>query len=361
MASAPRPAGRGDFHIAIICALPHEADAVTLVFDQFWDDNGDLYGRADGDTNTYTTGRMGNYDVVLVVLPNMGTSAAAAAAVNFRSSYSGLKLTFLVGVCGGVPTIGECDAFLGDVVISKSIIQYDYGRQYPGSFEVKKTTDDSLGRANKDIRSLLASFEMELSRERLQTKAREYLRLLQSAAVRKRRRADYRYPGLAEDRLFQPKYAHKHQLSCELCAAESVTFCELASKASCTDMKCDEAELVAREYHREDGHYTPEIFIGRVGSGNVVMKSGEDRDRIAAVHSCIAFEMEGAGAWEEVPCIIVKGICDYADSHKNKKWQNFASATAASVTKAMLERYILDDGLRGTTRYGAHDNGKSSR
>ncbi|KND90947.1 hypothetical protein TOPH_04366 [Tolypocladium ophioglossoides CBS 100239] len=357
MASATRPAGRVDFHIAIICALPHEADAVTLLFDQFWDEGGDLYGHADGDTNTYTTGRIGNYDVVLVVLPNMGTSAAAVAAANFRSSYSGLKLTFLVGVCGGVPKIGECDAFLGDVVVSKSIIQYDYGRQYPGGFKVKKTAD---GRANKDIRSLLASFEMELNRERLQTKAREHLSLVQSAALRKRRQADYRYPGLAEDRLFQPNYAHKHELSCKLCAAESDTFCELAYNASCTDIGCDEAKLVAREHHLEDGQFTPEIFIGCVGSGNTVMKSGEDRDRIAAANGCIAFEMEGAGAWEEVPCIVVKGICDYADSHKNKKWQNFAAATAASVAKAMLERYTLEDGLRAATRNAAHDNDRGT-
>ncbi len=28
--------------------------------------------------------------------------------------------------------------------------------------------------------------------------------------------------------------------------------------------------------------------------------------------------MEGAGVWDEVPYIVIKGICDYADSHKNK-------------------------------------------
>lgn len=74
------------------------------------------------------------------------------------------------------------------------------------------------------------------------------------------------------------------------------------------------------------------------------MKSGEDRDRISAEHGVIAFEMEGAGAWDEVPCIVVKGICDYSDSHKNKAWQDYAAATAAAVGRALLERYIRDDG-----------------
>jgi nucleoside phosphorylase len=67
------------------------------------------------------------------------------------------------------------------------------------------------------------------------------------------------------------------------------------------------------------------------------MKAGEDRDDIAKENGAIAFEMEGAAVWDEVPCIVVKGICDYADSHKNKRWQNFAAATAAAAMKAILE------------------------
>lgn len=73
------------------------------------------------------------------------------------------------------------------------------------------------------------------------------------------------------------------------------------------------------------------------------MKSGEHRDRIARQRGIIAFEMEGAGIWDEVPCVVVKGVCDYADSHKNKVWQPFAAATAASVMKAMLGRYTLTE------------------
>ncbi|EJT69955.1 hypothetical protein GGTG_12132 [Gaeumannomyces tritici R3-111a-1] len=56
--------------------------------------------------------------------------------------------------------------------------------------------------------------------------------------------------------------------------------------------------------------------------------------------------MEGAGAWKEVPCIVVKGICDYADSHKNKEWQDFAAATAASVAAAILDRYEVSGGVK---------------
>ncbi|KAH7140326.1 nucleoside phosphorylase domain-containing protein [Dactylonectria estremocensis] len=364
MVSQSQPTHRTDFHVAIICALSKEADAVTLLFDQFWDNDLDPYGRALGDTNTYVTGRIGAHDVVLVVLPNMGTTGAAAAAASFRSSYNNLRLALLVGICGGVPRIAGYDAFLGDVVVSKTILQYDYGRQYPGSFALKSTVDDSLGRANKDIRGLLASFETELGRERLQGKAAAHLRLLQTTAIRKRRRANYQYPGAIEDKLFSPGYTHKHRMSCSTCANSSVDFCESASKASCAEIGCDEVNLVLREPPVADGGYTPEIFIGCVGSGNTVMKSGQDRDRIARTHDIIAFEMEGAGIWDEIPCIVVKGICDYADSHKNKKWQDFAAASAASVARAMLERYAVSDNSRARDQesssvQGLGNNGRS--
>ena len=88
---------------------------------------------------------------------------------------------------------------------------------------------------------------------------------------------------------------------------------------------------------------SPLIFVGRIASGDTVMKSGKDRDRIAKEQNVIAFEMEGAGFWEELPCLVVKGVCDYADSHKDKSWQPFAAATAAATMRALLERYIRTD------------------
>ncbi|EHK17717.1 uncharacterized protein TRIVIDRAFT_160869 [Trichoderma virens Gv29-8] len=56
--------------------------------------------------------------------------------------------------------------------------------------------------------------------------------------------------------------------------------------------------------------------------------------------------MEGAGVWDELPCIIVKGVSNYGDGHKTKhwaEWQNFAAATAASVARALVERYPQTD------------------
>lgn len=64
----------------------------------------------------------------------------------------------------------------------------------------------------------------------------------------------------------------------------------------------------------ECGHH-PAIFIGYVRSGNTVMKSGEDRDHTSAKHGFVAVEMEGIVSWDEVPCILIEGICDYSDRY----------------------------------------------
>ncbi|VUC33066.1 unnamed protein product [Clonostachys rosea] len=350
MVETSRPRDRSDFRVAIFCALPREADAVFLLFDHFWDEGESSYGRAEGDPNHYTNGRIGQHDVVLAHLPGMGTQNAAAAAASLRTSYTELKLLCLVGICGGVPKIDGVDAFLGDVVISKSIIQYDYGRQYPGRFAVKETTEDSLGRLNKDIRGLLASFETDREKALMEDKAAKYLqdmqnRKKQSGPRRLNGGRKYRNPGLGKDRLYKTDYIHKHHKECKECRQGP---CEVATQASCSDLGCRTSKLVSRSRpsDRNDDNYKPAIFIGRVGSGSTVMKSGEDRDRIAKEHGIIAFEMEGAGVWDEAPCLIVKGICDYADSHKDKRWQDFAAATAASVMKAILDRYAASDRFR---------------
>lgn len=353
-----RPASRDEFEIAIVCALPLEYDAVSLLIDEFWDEECDCYGKANGDLNEYATGRIGDSNIVLVLLPGMGKVSAAGTSASLRSSYPRLRLILLTGICGGVPhPKPKEELLLGDVVLSKGVRQYDLGRQYPGEFVVKDAVEDDLGRAPKHIRNLLAICETNLSRGRLERRAAIHLQKIQNSPSQRWNRDEYQYPGAAEDKLFRSDYRHKHHVSSQCLCAKShenhVSVCKESRELSCDDLGCDNEYLVTRrrlEFKRrleQEGRsqeaQAPSIFVGRIGSGDMVVKSGEDRDRIAKSHGVIAFEMEGAGIWDELPCIVVKAVCDYADSHKNKIWQDFAAATAASVTKALLERYIRTD------------------
>jgi len=371
MAGRSRPTSRDEFEVAIVCALPIEFDAVSLLIDESYDDNNgaDRYGRATGDPNTYKTGRIGDYAVVLVLLPSMGKVSAASASASLRSSYPGLELVLVTGICGGVPFIGgggeggkgkgkgeENEILLGDVVVSQAVIQYDLRRQYPDGFAVKDAPEERLGGPSKRVRALLTGLKTHDGEEKFERQIMLNLEGLQrkhEARSRRRRRtgASYQYPGAANDRLFASSYRHKHHLShlrCDLCARcrnHSDPVCEPSRLMSCAEVGCDEGYLVKRRRLLRPTasslptQHVPRVFVGRVGSGDTVLKSGEDRDRMAKQYEIIAFEMEAAGVWDEGPCLVVKGVCDYADSHKNKNWQHYASASAAAAAKALLDRY----------------------
>lgn len=344
-----RPKDRNGFEIAIICALRSEADAVEALFDEYWDEDGDRYGKAPEDTNAYTTGVIGRHNVVLAHMPGMGKSNATSVASSFRSSFGRIKLALVVGICGGVPTgKGRDEIVLGDVIISTGIIQYDFGRQLPDRFVKKDTLEDNLGRPNTEIRSFLARLEGLRGRRRLEANSLDYLEQLCKMADFQ----NARYLGTVEDRLYKQTYRHKHHdlitcATCATCKMKEDKVCDAAFESSCSDLKCSDDMLVQRQRlckdiskgEADEGH-KPSIHFGRIASGDTIMKSGEDRDAIAAREKVIGFEMEGAGVWDQFPCVVIKGVCDYADSHKNKNWQAHAAATAAACMKAFLKEWV---------------------
>ncbi|KDN70450.1 putative phosphorylase superfamily protein [Colletotrichum sublineola] len=350
MTSHVRPGRLEDVRIAVICALPREYDAAILILDEKWTADENTDGSTRRQTQNHTIGRIGNHNVVLVLLLNMGKVGAGTEAARLKSIYPGLELALLTGICGGVPSPGTAnEILLGDVIISKSIVQYDIGRQYPGKFSRKDNVEDSLGRPSKDIRTLLIVLETQSTLIELQQRVGQYLAHIQQEAIDAGYRTSYSRPSTSEDVLFEPAYTHRHRSQAECGCSDSVV-CDRATSASCEELQCEVKHRVSRRrlsittgMQAEDGESfrIPEgrIHVGRVGSADMVMKSGEHRDSVAKAHGLIAFEMEGAGVWDEIPCIVVKGVCDYADSHKNKKWQDFAAAMAAAAARALLEGY----------------------
>jgi hypothetical protein len=99
----PPSLNRRGFEIAIICALPLEADCVQCVFDKFWKDESEKYGKEQGDPNAYTTGVIGDHDVVLAHMPGMGKASASGVAASLLISFPRVKLALVVRICGGVP------------------------------------------------------------------------------------------------------------------------------------------------------------------------------------------------------------------------------------------------------------------
>ncbi|KAK6518911.1 hypothetical protein TWF281_003601 [Arthrobotrys megalospora] len=341
----PPPVDQRDFEVAIICALPLEASVLSALFDKQYNDK--TYKKAPGDWNAYSLGAIGRHNVVLVHMPRMGKVAAAAAATSLRASFQGIQLALVVGICGGVPLGNRSgnDILLGDVVISKGLVQYDFGRQFPDNkFLQKDTPWDNMPRPCPKISATLAKLETTQERNLLQNSTSEYLEALQLEL-----KEMVSYPGATEDKLFRSTYKHKHHevLECAICRNDSGKVCDKAITVSCEELGCDERELVPRA--RQSRPSSPSVHFGSVASGDTVMKSGEDRDYISIRNSVIAFEMEGAGVWENFPSVVIKGVCDYADSHKNKRWQGYAAACAAAVTKSFLESWSTDPPYRPGT------------
>ncbi|KAK9434824.1 Nucleoside phosphorylase domain protein [Metarhizium brunneum] len=98
---------------------------------------------------------------------------------------------------------------------------------------------------------------------------------------------------------------------------------------------CSEERIVQREPRK-----SPEKFVihyGTIASGNKVMRDAVTRDCVSeGLGGVLCFEMEAAGLMNNAPCLVIRGICDYADSHKNKMWQAYAAGTAAACAKEVL-------------------------
>lgn len=208
MARLRRPSSRDDFEIAIICALPIERNAVEALLDEEYETSGFSYGKAEGDSNAYTMGRLGYQHVVLAYMPGMGMVSAAAVASNIRCSFKRIKVGIVVGVCGGVPrTADGAEILLGDVIVSTSVVQIDFGRQYPNKFVRKDSVEDTLGRANPEIRAFLGKASGNLVRGRLKGKTSAFL----AQICAKDGFYNSTYPGPENDKLYPSDYQHKHQ------------------------------------------------------------------------------------------------------------------------------------------------------
>jgi nucleoside phosphorylase len=322
------------FEVAILCALKLESDAVEALMTDFDDEQGKKYGQAVGDCNAYTIGTLGGVPVVLAYPQSIGSLSAAAVANDLRHSFKNIKLGLVVGVAGGAPQTHERDnIYLGDVIISTAVIQYDLGRQYADGFRRKNDVENTLGRNQPQLAHFLRKMSGLRSKTKLTDKTNEYLSVGVIAPD--------------HDHLYVSDYRHKHHdpqrcKTCSKCVAPDDPVCSAAERSSCQELGCDTERLMrnddsAQTRYTRSGALSVNVHFGIVASANTVLKCGLHRDRLIEDEKVIGFEMEGAGTWDQFPTVVLKGVCDYADSHKHKGWQKYAAATAASCAKALLE------------------------
>lgn len=298
-----------NYTVGWICALATELAVARAMLDE----RHDSLPQDRRDNNNYTLGRIGPHHVAIACLSDgvMGVTSAARVAEQMLWTFTSLRFGLMVGIGGGVPG-GQDDIRLGDVVVSRpegsfgGVIQYDYGKTVQrGRFEKIGSLNRPPDVLLKALASVKAAHMMEgpMFPRFLSEMGDKFPRLRPASAP----------PASSADRLFKADYDHvEGEMTCAKCRAN---------------------QEVIRRAREESG---PMVHYGLIASGNQVMKHGKTRERLRRELNILCFEMEAAGLMDSFPCLVIRGICDYADTHKNKEWQLHAAAAAAAYAKELL-------------------------
>jgi nucleoside phosphorylase len=302
------PLTRNDYTIACICPMGLEQAPLVALLDETHP-----ILPTSLDKNSYTLGRMGAHNIAIAAMPEIGNNSAASVATQLLNDFPAVRFALLVGIGGGVPDLDEgVDVRLGDVVVSKpearcgGVVQFDRGKALAdGRFErtgaLQRPPDVLLG----------AVARLKARHQRVESEIPRYLQEM-IERYPKMKEGGYTYQGAENDQLFRAEFEHAGGKDCR---------------------GCDPEEIVERESRR---NLSPVVHYGTIGSSNAVIKDGRVRDMLRDELNVKCVEMEAAGLMESFPCLVIRGICDYADSHKNKRWQPYAAATAAAYAKELL-------------------------
>ena len=279
--------------------------------------------QAPDDDTLYHVGRIGHHYVVMAVCPRIGTHPAATLLANMRRSFRNIKHVLVVGIAGGVPCYGpgQEQIVLGDVVVSipewgkGGVTHYEFG-----AWEDKNRLSVSEHTLHPSSALLTAVNNLQVAHMiQPESVIPQFLRHLRSR-LNERSRHEFEDPGAEHDHLFKDTYKHRDMR--RLCEG----FCDMEQSIR----REDRGSRAARDTD------SPLIHYGTIGSANALVMSSAKRNELYAKHGVICFEMESAGVMSDNQGLVIRGICDYADSHKNKRWQKYAAATAAAYAKEVL-------------------------
>lgn len=312
--------GPGDYTVGWICAVETEYVAARAFLDEIHPGPAAL---ARHDDNSYTLGKIGGHLVVMAVGPDgeHGPNVATTVARNMLHSFPNIRIGLLVGTGGGVPS-SRHDIRLGDIVVSSprnaigGVLQYDFGKS------IQNQTFLMTGHLNQPP-TLLRTTVTHLKSIYQAEGHRLDETVAQVLSTKPRLQAAFGRPNPATDRLFQSGFSHPadDKLSCARhCASDS-------------------RRLVNRPPRRRDED-NPAIHFGLIASAGYPMRNAMLRDHLAREKDILCFETEAAGLMNHFPCLVVRGVCDYSDSHRTREWQGYAAMTAAAYAKDLLLNII---------------------
>ncbi|KAE8383129.1 hypothetical protein BDV26DRAFT_304021 [Aspergillus bertholletiae] len=241
------------------------------------------------DDNAYLLGRMGDHNVVIVRPIDQGKANAADTAVNMVRTFPQIRLKLVVGVGGGATNSPDPYDGTRDILLGDVVVSRPQGN-HGGNME--EYVQDALSK--------------------LQDRGMAY----------------FCFPGRDHDLLFRAEYRHPGE------------------DGDCS--RCDQTQIVRRGLKLRT---SPVVHYGLTASADTTMQDPVFRDGLRKSENVLCFEKEAAGLMDRFPCIAIRGISDYADTHKNKKWQPDAAVTTAAYAKDLLmiaqPHGIIEDVVEG--------------
>lgn len=311
------PRYHDDYTIGWISALPLEMAAAKTMLDGIHDD----LPIQPTDHNTYILGNIKEHNIVIACLPSgdYGIVSANTVAMQLLSSFRSIRFGLMVGIGGGVPN-SVADIRLGDVVVSKptetygGVVQYDYGKAMNGG---RFQRSGMLSRPPQILLTALSKMQANYL-----TEGNKIADLIAEIGQKYPQYASKFNRPTQEDHLYHSDYNH------------------IDSDSSRTCNTCDPARIVSRPAR---GHNEPLVHYGLIASANQLVRDSQLRNHLNRELGVYCVEMEAAGLMNNFRCLVIRGICDYADSHKNKEWQGYASAVAAAYAKELILCISMSD------------------
>jgi nucleoside phosphorylase len=309
-----------DYTVGWICPLEVEQIAALEMLDE----EHKRLPQASSDHNVYNLGSIAGHNVVIAGLHQPGNNPAATVVTQMRMTFPNLRFGLLVGIGGGVPAKTDNGIIrLGDVVVSKPVgehsgtVQYDHGKAKVGQFERTGTLAPPP--------AVLLNAAQDLAAKRARSRKDPIEDNIKRIDIRTRGLRKYKHPGAAQDHLYKLDYIH------------------LKPRVSCDECGCDPLQRVRRPTDDEDDEPYIVVHRGTIASGELVVKDAILRDQLARGYGLLCFEMEAAGALADFPCIVIRGISDYCDSHKNDQWHGYAAAVAAAYARQIFFHMPIDE------------------
>ncbi|KAF9761382.1 hypothetical protein IL306_003841 [Fusarium sp. DS 682] len=294
------------YTIAWIAPLEIEAQAALHMLDHRHDGRFPI-GR--GDDYVFIAGDINGHNIVIATLPagqEYGNGSAAALASQIKKFFSNLWFGLLVGVAAGLPNLHKIppiDIRLGDVLVglpdgeSAGLVAYDLGKETPDGFQLLRS-GRVLANTETVIRSAIGSIRLMAPHE-----TNIFLPFYESIRDKEHSKGTFADPGQEVDTFF--------------------------------DIDDDGIESSIQRTPRPTDRRT-HVWYGSIGSGDKLTKNIRKRNKLRDRFGLIGLEMEAAGTMNRIPVGVIRGVCDYADQHKNKEWQPYAAAMAAAYAKAVI-------------------------